>query len=271
MRIHSKLPLSDTLNTPAGCVGCPVRQSGICHVLSVEELSLLARISTRRVVAQHDTVWRTRDDLGFVAVVLSGTVSLSLYLPDGRHQIVALQFPLSIIGAIAGGTGLEIVAEETTRICSFPRSHFENVLSRNREMELEFRDQIGVQLDEARNWLLTVGRKTARERVATYLDQLSRGARSIDVSEEHRGLRLPLSRGAMADFLGLTIETVSRRMADLKREGIVDFHDASFAQILSPARLASATGNHLLGEPAKFSRHQPADNQPLTSTPSESA
>lgn len=240
---------------PSPCVGCPVRQTGICRVLGPEELTRLARASVRRVIPRNEVVWRAGDSSGSVASLLSGAVSLSRCLPDGRQQIVALQFPTSVIGAIAGSTGLETVARETTRICAVPLRHFENVLSHNPDMEREVVRQIGIQLDEARNWLLAVGRKTAGERVASYLDMLLRNGRSSDPNGEQPNLRLPLSRGAMADFLGLTIETVSRKMTELRRAGIVEFHDASFVRILSPSGLANATGDRPFAERIEAVRH----------------
>ncbi len=230
---------------PASCLGCPVRRTGICRVLEDDELSRLAFVSVRRVVPRHAAVWRANDGSGYVTSLLSGAVSLARSLPDGRQQIVALQFPNSVIGSLVGGAELEVIAQETTRICSIPRKHFENVLSRNPELEREMLRQIGVQLDEARNWLVAIGRKSAAERLATYLHMLVINHRLMQQDDAPFDVHLPLSRGATADFLGLTIETVSRKMTELKRMDIIDFQDATSVRIMSPERLKAATGDGL--------------------------
>ncbi|WP_082505312.1 Crp/Fnr family transcriptional regulator [Aureimonas sp. Leaf324] len=248
-----KLSLDRSGPIPSPCLGCPVRRDGICRVLGNDELGRLALVSVRRVVPRHEAVWRAGDGSGSVASLLSGVVSLSRSLPDGRQQIVALQFPTSVIGSLAGGRELETVAQETTRICSVPRGHFENILSRNPELEREVIRQIGAQLDEARNWLVAIGRKSAAERVATYLHMLVTNHRSPQRDAGPVEILLPLSRGATADFLGLTIETVSRKMTELKRSGIVDFDDATRMHVLSTDRLRAATGDEpVLDQPGSL-------------------
>ena len=100
------------------------------------------------------------------------------------------------------------------------------------------------ELDEARDLLLTLGRKTARERVATFLLLIARHAPQ-DEGARHGGrtaFDLPLSRAEIADFLGLTIETVSRQITRLKTEGLI--HVAQNRRISVPdlEALAAVSG-----------------------------
>ncbi len=244
MHIAPKPHLPSTLHDPAACQGCEVRRSGICRVLDPDNLSQMARVSSRRVVARGEPIHRVGLDDDVVANLLGGAVSLARCLPDGRQQIVGLQFPPSLVGNFVGvDDGLDTVARETVRLCVIPRHDFETIISRSPELEHAVLHQVGLQLDEARTWLLAIGRKSASERVATFLDMV---ARHRAVPAEEGGeyiLHLPLSRGAMADFLGLTIETVSRKMTELRRTGIIDFSDATTVRILSRQRLKSATGD----------------------------
>ena len=94
------------------------------------------------------------------------------------------------------------------------------------------------ELDAARDWMLLLGRKTAEEKVASFLYMLAR--RSMLTGCVHKntpgmsGFELPLTRADIADYLGLTIETVSRAFSKLKREGIINIHSAHTVEILRP-------------------------------------
>lgn len=99
------------------------------------------------------------------------------------------------------------------------------------------------QLDEVRDLLMALGRKTARERVATYIRMVVRYMGGGPDDSGSGDIALPLSRGEMADFLGLTIETVSRKMTELRKERIVDFSNPSSLRVLSQQRLKEASGD----------------------------
>ena len=91
--------------------------------------------------------------------------------------------------------------------------------------------------------MLTLGRKTAREKVASFLRLV---ATSSD-PERHPNqgtiiVELPLTRSAIADFLGLTLETVSRQMAALRKEGIIDMEKSQLITVTSLEALNAASG-----------------------------
>ena len=102
---------------------------------------------------------------------------------------------------------------------------FERIVAEGRALQHRLFQQTLMELDEARDWLLAIGRKTARERVASLLHMIARHV--PDNSPDAARLRsavtfdLPLTRADMADFLGLTIETVSRQITRLRQDGII--------------------------------------------------
>ncbi len=79
------------------------------------------------------------------------------------------------------------------------------------------------ELDAAREWMLLLGRKTAREKIASLLAILARRDAALKPVQTRRKIvfDLPLTREAMADYLGLTLETVSRQISALKRDGVI--------------------------------------------------
>ena len=116
-------------------------------------------------------------------------------------------------------------AVSNVELCTFPRSVLEGMLKRHPELEHRLFQQTLMELDEARDWLLAVGRKTARERVAALLYMIARHVPDktpLDAAKRTSvDFDLPLTRADMADFLGLTIETVSRQITRLRQDGVI--------------------------------------------------
>ena len=83
------------------------------------------------------------------------------------------------------------------------------------------------ELDAAREWMLLLGRKTAREKIASFLSIIARRNATLQAKRPsgHVAFELPLTREAMADYLGLTLETVSRQMSSLKKDGVIALED----------------------------------------------
>ena len=98
------------------------------------------------------------------------------------------------------------------------------------------------ELDAARDWMILLGRKTAREKIATFLDLLARRAQ-LDEDAPKISLDLPMTREQIASFLGLTLETVSRQMNALKKEGVITFANRGQLDVVDLIALRTATGD----------------------------
>lgn len=112
------------------------------------------------------------------------------------------------------------------------------------ELEHRLLMQALKELDEAREWMVTLGRKTAAEKVASFLLLI---ARNIDPNQSAMATEavfdLPLTRADIADFLGLTIETVSRQMTILRKEGVIEIENNRHVTVRDMERLARRAGN----------------------------
>lgn len=175
-----------------------------------------------------------------VVVGRSGEVKISKMLPDGRQQIVAVQKLPALLGRpFAPEHGVSVRALTTVDLYVLPRATLETFLDCNPAMLRELCIDLASQLDASRELLLAVGRKSARERVASFLDDLRvrHGSRGGD------SLQLHLTRAEIADFLSLTVETVSRHLTALKREGVIELPNVRKLVIRDPERLRAATGN----------------------------
>ncbi|BAK64802.1 MULTISPECIES: Crp/Fnr family transcriptional regulator [Sphingobium] len=208
---------------PPRCRNCAVRDSALCSSLDNRELSALSDIGRRRTIPAGQVVSWAGDASSSCANVVNGTLKVTATMADGREQIVGLLFPGDFVGQLfSDETSLTVTALTDTDICSYSRTAFEGLLDDLPRMERMLLKRTMASLNEARDRMLSLGRKNAQERVAGFiLDLADRSGR-----EEHDGsihVHLPISRGGMADYLGLTIETVSRQLTNLKSAGIISF------------------------------------------------
>jgi len=208
------------------CGSCAIRHQAVCGALSDAELMGLNRIARTRKIPAGQTVMADREPTDFFANIVSGAVKLSKVMPDGRQQIVGLLFPPDFLGRTYGtATPYYAEAASDVELCSFPRNRFEKLLGEFPNLEHRLFENTLNELDASREWMLLLGRKTAQEKVASFLVMIASRARSIGC-HSNPGLNfarfeMPLSRADTADYLGLTIETVSRQITRLKAQGVI--------------------------------------------------
>lgn len=170
------------------------------------------------------------------ATLVSGALKVARDLPDGRQHIVGLLFPGDLVGnPFAARADETIVVLADAELCVYPRAPLAALLdSHPPAVHVLLRAALGA-LTEARRWMLTLGRRSAGERVAGLL---------LDMAARGGGERfdLPLSRGGMAEALGLTIETVSRQMTALKAAGIIALPSGRGVELLDRERLRQRAG-----------------------------
>ncbi len=154
---------------------------------------------------------------------------MSASLGDGREQIVGVAYAADFVGRPFGSQSHETVtAIADTQVCTFQRSGFEKFARKHPKLEHKILERTLTELDRTRKWMLLLGRKTAREKLATFLLDMS--ARSADIGcsvsflpQDH--FKLPFGRQQIADILGLTIETVSRQLTELTKIGLITLPD----------------------------------------------
>jgi len=217
-----------SLQVPVKCDACVVRHKAICAVLTAEELTDFNKIARQRLIPAGQII-STQDDIVF-ANIMDGVVKLTKTLADGRQQIVGLQFPPDFIGRIySGQTPYFAEAATNVALCAFPKAGFETMVKRYPGLEHRLFENTLDELDSAREWMLLLGRKTAQEKVASLLTMIAQRAPNVGCSHmpdmNVARFTLPLTRSDIADYLGLTLETVSRQITKLKSAGIIELID----------------------------------------------
>ncbi|MCA0275159.1 MAG: Crp/Fnr family transcriptional regulator [Proteobacteria bacterium] len=207
---------------PALCRSCEARHRGVCGALTPEQLVELSRHTTKRKVEPGTVLVSDADTIDSYANVLAGVVKLTKTLPDGRQQIVGLQFAPDFIGRpFKRESSITAEAATPVRVCAFPKTSLDRMIELSPELGHRLHVQALNELDDARDWMLTLGRKTAAERVASFLHLIARHADPEMELDGEVSFDLPLTRADIADFLGLTIETVSRQLTKLRKDGVI--------------------------------------------------
>ena len=203
-------------------------------MLEPEQLQRLAQHTVKSAHPPKTDLQTKVDPQKTYANVLSGVVKLTKTSRDGRQQIVGLQFAPDFMGR-PYSTNNDTVASASTnvRLCSFPAAMLDELIAETPEIERRIFQQTMAELDEARDWLFALGRKTAPEKVASFLVLIATHAAPERSGDEGFDMDLPLKRAEVADFLGLTIETVSRQMTKLRRDGVIDVIDRNRIHVRS--------------------------------------
>lgn len=207
------------------CSTCPIRHRAVCSRCDDDELEQLNTIKFYKTYNAGQMIAMRGDALDVVASVVVGTATLERAIEDGRTQMVGLLLPSDFIGR-PGRTALQydVTAVTDVTLCCFYRKPFEDLLKRIPHVQERMLEMALDELDAARDWMLLLGRKTAREKIASFLMLIAKRTVHPDgrVLGDTSRITLPISREAMANFLGLTIETVSRQFTGLRKDGVIE-------------------------------------------------
>jgi CRP/FNR family transcriptional regulator len=223
------------------CFSCVARPLSVCNAIGDADLARLAAVA---VVTEAPT-GRTFIDEGQSADsffnVTAGSAKLFKLLPDGRRQITGFVGIGHFLGlAVSDTYAFSAEAMESVRYCRFSRTRLRALLDDFPLMEKRLLEVAATELVAAQEQMLLLGRKTARERLASFL--LLQSRQGLPCGSSRSRFTLPMSRGDIADYLGLTIETVSRTLTRLRGEQLIDLVSQSELSVLDPHRLESLAG-----------------------------
>lgn len=234
---------------PTRCITCPVQSSALCSAIGEEAANALSRIGHRMRVPPGRMIYGALQTSRPLAILISGVVKLVITKPDGRQQIVGLQFPSDFVGRpLSDHSNLSAEAATTLELCCFSGRAFEGLMREYPDLERALLKRIVSDLDQARDWAFLLGRTTAQEKVASLLyviaDRLPRPS-PYEGSEQPgiAGLTLPLSRMEMAECLGLRLETVCRQITRLKSRGVIMTTGRRAFDVLDMAELRRCADN----------------------------
>lgn len=220
------------------CETCEARSLSVCSSMDGPALGALDALAEHVNLGAGEALTRADDPALHVFNITSGSVRVYRLLPDGRRQITGFLFAGDFLG-LATGASYVFSAEaiEPVTACRFRKSDFRALIRDTPALETSLLDRATHELAAAQNQMLLLGRKTALERVSTFLLEMPAHdpARHDDAGRIH----LPMTRAEIADYLGLSIETVSRVFTRLKTRGVVRLVSLNEVRVEEPEILRS--------------------------------
>ena len=229
------------------CSTCPIRHRAVCSQSTPDEL---VELDAAKFYTDYDPgqeIVGEGEPTRALGSVVSGVVALHKTLEDGRRQMVGLLFPSDFIGRpLRPVAPYDAIAVTPVRMCMFHRDQFERILAGSQNLEHRLLEMTLDELDAARDWMVLLGRKTARERLASFLVIVAKRQVLLEKREMEDGMRIeiPLTREAIAEFLGLTIETVSRQFTALRKSGVLELPDRRHAVLADLETLREMAGDY---------------------------
>jgi CRP/FNR family transcriptional regulator len=226
------------LKPPGGirpCGTCSVRQLSICDAVPEADLTRLGACAIGGVARPGTLFIAEADPATAFFNIISGTARLYKLLPDGRRQITGFADAGNFLGlAVSDTYAFSAEAIDTVRYCIFPRVRLRTLMQDFPHLEARLLKFASTELVAAQEQMLLLGRKSAQERVASFLMARSRLA---GVQDSSACFVLPMARGDIADYLGITIETVVRTLRKLRNEGMIEIINTAEVVLSNRAEL----------------------------------
>ena len=203
------------------CNRCGTRADNVCGAIATADLARLSSVAVAMTIDAGRGFIAEGDSADHFFNVTGGTVRLFKLLPDGRRQITGFADPGHFLGlAVSTTYAFSAEALDTVSLCRYPRRQLMQMVADYPAMKTRLLEVASNELVLAQGQMLLLGRMSARERLASFLlaralePPLSPGAGPIAIV-------LPMARGDIADYLGLSVETVSRSLTSLARDGLI--------------------------------------------------
>lgn len=203
------------------CASCEARSVSVCNAMPEPDLGRLAALAQAIEVPAGATFIREGDPADCFFNVTAGTAKLYKLLQDGRRQITGFVAAGHFLGlAVSDTYAFSAEAIESVRFCRFSRTRLRRLLDDFPLMEKRLLEVASNELVAAQEQMLLLGRKTARERLASFL--LMQSCQGLPCGHSRSRFKLSMTRADISDYLGLTIETVSRSLTRLRSAGMID-------------------------------------------------
>ena len=202
------------------CQACPVQGLSLCDSLHADEIAELDALVAHAVYQNRTMLFEQGAPETYVHVVGSGMVRLFRILPDGRRMILGFALPGDFLGLSLDehyGCSAEALGDVST--CKIKRVDYSNFLNSKPHLMRRFHTETAQELLTAQDQMVLLGRCSAREKVAIFL--LNMRNRWRRVNGQSTNILLPMPRQDIGDYLGLTVETVSRLINIFAREKLI--------------------------------------------------
>lgn len=236
------------------CSGCVARSATLCASLADADMHRLFALAAEREFAAGEPIFRQEQPADHVYSLRSGYATLQRLTSDGRRQILSFLYPGDFLGFTSEDSfHYSATAITAVRACRFDRPALEELIREFPGMDRKLRFTLTRAMDASFELLFSLGRKDAVQKVASLLWYASYRQRKRGLPDNP--VHLPMRRADIADFMGLTTETVSRAFTLLRKSGVIRLPGVNDVEIVDMARLREV--GLVVAEPAPLVHRDP--------------
>lgn len=236
------------------CSSCIARSSTLCASLADADMFRLYALATEQGFSVGDTILHQEQPADYVFSLHTGHATMFRLTADGKRQILAFLFPGDFVGFTSEDNyHYGVTAISSVEACRFERAALESLIEVHPEMDRKLRFTLTRAMDASFELLFSLGRKDALQKVASFIWYVSYRQRKLH--QPDNPLHMPMRRADIADFMGLTIETVSRAFTSLKEMDAIRLHSAYDVEIVDMQRLRSL--GIVVAEPSPYMHADP--------------
>lgn len=217
------------------CSHCGAHKFALCAGLSGDKLIEFGKESHHKTFKPGQMLFGEYDDARYFYTVVSGEVRLSRMLDDGRRQITGFKSAGDFVGLSADKHyTADAEAIDDVTVCQFSVTSLNASLAEINEVQSRLMEMMQTEVINLQNHMLLLGRKTPVEKIANFFCERVHKKFQMEGKPDDCNtaeITLPMSRTDIADFLGLTIETVSRTITKLRKLGIIDLETSQIVKV----------------------------------------
>ncbi|MDP5206957.1 fumarate/nitrate reduction transcriptional regulator Fnr [Alishewanella sp. SMS9] len=225
------------------CQDCCFSQLCLQYSISEQEMSKLDDIIQRkRPLHKGDMLFESGNELKSLYAIRTGSFKTFTLTSQGEQQITGFHLPGDVIGFDAINTEKHASyaeALETGMICEIPYQNLENLLSQLPKLRQQMMRLMSQDIQSDQQMMLLLNRKTAEQKLATFLNHLASRYGNRGFSE--KAFRLSMTRSDIGNYLGLTVETISRLLSKMHKDEIIQV-DGKLITILDAPSLTALSG-----------------------------
>ena len=215
------VPLEKNLKKlSARCAVCKIRSYSFCRCLHDDQLKVFSEISAEKEFRDKQTIFLQQGPSRHLYNITKGNIKIYKLLSDGRIQIIGFLYPGDFFGSYKKGKyNYSSEAIGNVRLCVFRQEVLDEYLEKNMNLSKELLHITSHELTLAQDRMGVLGKMNANERVAKFILNIS--DQRARIGWQDNPISLPMTRQDIADYLGLTLETVSREITRFKTSNLI--------------------------------------------------
>jgi len=231
------MPVENLDDKKIRCSVCKIRPYSFCRCLPDEKLKVFSSISKEKEFINKETIFLQQENATNLYNITKGNVKIYRLLSDGRIQIIGFLYPGDFFGSYKQeryNYSAESIGE--VRACVFNQEYLDDYLEKNMQLALELLHMTSHELTLAQDRMGVLGKMNANERVARFILNIS--DQRARIGWQNNPVSLPMTRQDIADYLGLTLETVSREITRFKTANLIKLMNSKQIFIVDKEKLA---------------------------------